>query len=70
LLQRRYLRPKPLTLVGKNAPCKKGGNGVVDEFGVVRHMFNLEVVDTYEGTHDVHAFIPRRAQMRIAPFAN
>jgi len=57
-------------LLGNNAPCKKGGNGVVDEFGVVRHMFNLEVVDTYEGTHDVHVFILGLAQIGIAPFAN
>ena len=56
-------------MLGKNAPCKKGGNGVVDEVGVVRHMFNLEVVDTYEGTHDAHAFILGRS-IGIAPFAN
>jgi hypothetical protein len=39
-----------------------GGNGLVDEFGVVRHMVNLEVVNTYEGTHDIHALILGRAQ--------
>lgn len=32
-----------------------GGNGVSDEYGVIRHMVNLESVNTYEGTHDVHA---------------
>ena len=47
-----------------------GGNGITDEFGVVRHMVNLEVVNTYEGTHDVHALILGRAQTGIAAFAN
>jgi hypothetical protein len=39
-----------------------GGNGISDEFGVARHLVNLEVVNTYEGTHDVHALILGRAQ--------
>ncbi|MBV8247001.1 MAG: acyl-CoA dehydrogenase [Comamonas sp.] len=47
-----------------------GGNGISDEFGVARHLVNLEVVDTYEGTHDVHALILGRAQTGIAAFAN
>ncbi len=47
-----------------------GGNGIVDEFGVIRHMVNLEVVNTYEGTHDVHALILGRAQTGIAAFGN
>jgi glutaryl-CoA dehydrogenase len=47
-----------------------GGNGIVDEFGVIRHLVNLEVVNTYEGTHDVHALILGRAQTGIAAFAN
>jgi glutaryl-CoA dehydrogenase len=47
-----------------------GGNGLVDEFGVVRHMVNLEVVNTYEGTHDIHALILGRAQTGIAAFVN
>ena len=47
-----------------------GGNGIVDEFGVIRHMVNLEVVNTYEGTHDIHALILGRAQTGIAAFAN
>jgi glutaryl-CoA dehydrogenase len=45
-----------------------GGNGISDEFGVVRHMVNLEVVNTYEGTHDVHALILGRAITGIAAF--
>jgi glutaryl-CoA dehydrogenase len=47
-----------------------GGNGIVDEFGVIRHLVNLEVVNTYEGTHDVHALILGRAQTGIAAFGN
>lgn len=45
-----------------------GGNGVSDEFGVIRHMLNLEVVNTYEGTHDIHALILGRAQTGIQAF--
>jgi glutaryl-CoA dehydrogenase len=45
-----------------------GGNGISDEFGVIRHMANLEVVNTYEGTHDIHALILGRAQTGIAAF--
>jgi glutaryl-CoA dehydrogenase len=47
-----------------------GGNGISDEFGVIRHVVNLEVVNTYEGTHDVHALILGRAITDIAAFAN
>jgi len=47
-----------------------GGNGISDEFGVMRHMVNLEVVNTYEGTHDIHALILGRAITGIAAFAN
>jgi glutaryl-CoA dehydrogenase len=46
-----------------------GGNGISDEFGVIRHVVNLEVVNTYEGTHDVHALILGRAQTGIQAFA-
>lgn len=45
-----------------------GGNGISDEYGVARHMVNLEVVNTYEGTHDIHALILGRAQTGIAAF--
>jgi glutaryl-CoA dehydrogenase len=45
-----------------------GGNGITDEFGVMRHMVNLEVVNTYEGTHDIHALILGRAQTGIQAF--
>jgi glutaryl-CoA dehydrogenase len=47
-----------------------GGNGISDEFGVIRHLVNLEVVNTYEGTHDVHALILGRAITGIPAFAN
>ena len=46
-----------------------GGNGISDEYGVIRHMVNLEVVNTYEGTHDVHALILGRAITGIAAFS-
>src|SRR5271155_3785751 len=45
-----------------------GGNGISDEFGVMRHLVNLEVVNTYEGTHDIHALILGRAQTGIQAF--
>lgn len=47
-----------------------GGNGISDEFGIARHLVNLEVVNTYEGTHDIHALILGRAITGIAAFAN
>jgi glutaryl-CoA dehydrogenase len=46
-----------------------GGNGISDEYHVMRHVMNLEAVNTYEGTHDVHALILGRAQTGIAAFA-
>ena len=46
-----------------------GGNGISDEYGVIRHMLNLEVVNTYEGTHDIHALILGRAQTGIQAFS-
>ncbi|WP_333839677.1 acyl-CoA dehydrogenase [Pelomicrobium sp.] len=46
-----------------------GGNGISDEYHVIRHMMNLEAVNTYEGTHDIHALILGRAQTGIAAFS-
>lgn len=46
-----------------------GGNGISDEYGVARHLVNLEAVNTYEGTHDVHALILGRAQTGIQAFS-
>ena len=55
--------------VARMARDMLGGNGISDEFGVIRHMVNLEVVNTYEGTHDVHALILGRAQTGIPAFS-
>ncbi|MDE2579422.1 MAG: acyl-CoA dehydrogenase [Hyphomicrobiales bacterium] len=74
--------PVELTSIIKRNSCGKaldiarvardmlGGNGIADEFGVARHLVNLEVVNTYEGTHDIHALILGRAITGIAAFAN
>jgi glutaryl-CoA dehydrogenase len=73
------LAPETVSLIKRNS-CGKaleiartardmhGGNGVSDEFHVIRHMLNLEAVNTYEGTHDVHALILGRAQTGIQAF--
>jgi len=54
--------------IARAARDMHGGNGIVDEFGVIRHMLNLETVNTYEGTHDIHALILGRAQTGISAF--
>ncbi|MEQ5837513.1 acyl-CoA dehydrogenase [Marinobacter sp. NFXS9] len=54
--------------IARTARDMLGGNGVSDEYGVIRHMVNLEAVNTYEGTHDVHALILGRAQTGIQAF--
>ena len=71
--------PEMISLVKRNS-CGKaldiartsrdmhGGNGVADEYHVIRHVMNLEAVNTYEGTHDVHALILGRAQTGIQAF--
>ena len=71
--------PEMISLVKRNS-CGKaldiaraardmhGGNGISDEFHVIRHVMNLEAVNTYEGTHDVHALILGRAQTGISAF--
>ena len=56
--------------IARMARDMMGGNGISDEYGVARHLVNLEVVNTYEGTHDIHALILGRAQTGIAAFAN
>ncbi|MEX2327693.1 MAG: acyl-CoA dehydrogenase family protein, partial [Pseudomonadales bacterium] len=45
-----------------------GGNGISDEYHVIRHVMNLETVNTYEGTHDIHALIIGRAQTGLQAF--
>ncbi|MBI3148879.1 MAG: acyl-CoA dehydrogenase [Betaproteobacteria bacterium] len=54
--------------IARMARDMHGGNGIADEFHVIRHLVNLETVNTYEGTHDIHALILGRAQTGIAAF--
>ena len=54
--------------IARMARDMHGGNGISDEFHVIRHMINLEAVNTYEGTHDIHALILGRAQTGIQAF--
>jgi glutaryl-CoA dehydrogenase len=79
LLDEGRASPEMISLVKRNS-CGKaleiaraardmhGANGIVDEYHVIRHMMNLETVNTYEGTHDVHALILGRAQTGISAF--
>jgi len=55
--------------IARKARDMHGGNGIADEFHVIRHMINLETVNTYEGTHDIHALILGRAQTGIQAFS-
>jgi glutaryl-CoA dehydrogenase len=55
--------------IARTARDMHGGNGVSDEYHVIRHMMNLESVNTYEGTHDIHALILGRAQTGIQAFS-
>ena len=54
--------------IARAARDMHGGNGIADDYHVVRHMLNLEAVNTYEGTHDVHALVLGRAQTGISAF--
>lgn len=54
--------------IARNARDMHGGNGICDEFHVIRHAMNLEAVNTYEGTHDIHALILGRAQTGVQAF--
>lgn len=54
--------------IARSARDMLGGNGISDEYGVIRHMLNLEAVNTYEGTHDIHALILGRDQTGIQAF--
>ena len=54
--------------IARTARDMLGGNGISDDYGVIRHLVNLEVVNTYEGTHDIHALILGRAQTGISAF--
>ena len=79
LLDEGRLAPETISLIKRNS-CGKaldiarmardmhGGNGIMDEYHVMRHLMNLETVNTYEGTHDVHALILGRAQTGLQAF--
>ena len=79
LMDENACAPEVISLIKRNS-CGKaldiaraardmhGGNGIVDEFHVMRHVVNLETVNTYEGTHDIHALILGRAQTGIQAF--
>jgi len=79
LLDQGKATPEMISLIKRNS-CGKalevartardihGGNGISEEFHVMRHVVNLETVNTYEGTHDIHALILGRAQTGIAAF--
>ena len=54
--------------IARQARDMHGGNGISDEYHVIRHVMNLEAVNTYEGTHDVHALILGRAQTGLQAF--
>ena len=54
--------------IARQARDMLGGNGIIDEYGVIRHVVNLESVITYEGTYDVHGLILGRAITKIAAF--
>jgi glutaryl-CoA dehydrogenase len=73
--------PEMVSLIKRNSAGKSleiaraardmhGGNGIADEFHVIRHVMNLEAVNTYEGTHDIHALILGRAQTGIQAFTS
>ncbi|GGO65613.1 acyl-CoA dehydrogenase [Bowmanella pacifica] len=80
LMDQNLLAPEAISLIKRNS-CGKaldiariardmhGGNGIADEFHVIRHVMNLEAVNTYEGTHDVHALILGRAQTGLQAFS-
>jgi glutaryl-CoA dehydrogenase len=79
LLDEGRMTPEMISLIKRNNSGKAleiarlardmhGGNGISEEFHVMRHLCNLETVNTYEGTHDVHALIMGRAQTGLAAF--
>ncbi len=81
LMDQHRAAPEMVSLIKRNSAGKSleiarlardmhGGNGIADEFHVIRHLMNLEAVNTYEGTHDVHALILGRAQTGIQAFSS
>ena len=80
LMDQDQCAPELISLIKRNSCGKSldiariardmhGGNGIADEFHVIRHVMNLEAVNTYEGTHDVHALILGRAQTGLQAFS-
>ncbi len=80
LMDEGRLAPEAISLIKRNGTGKAldiarmardmhGGNGIVDEYHVIRHAMNLETVNTYEGTHDIHALILGRAQTGLQAFS-
>lgn len=79
-MDKNELAPESISLIKRNS-CGKaldiarvardmhGGNGIADEYHVIRHVMNLEAVNTYEGTHDIHALILGRAQTGLQAFS-
>ena len=84
VLERLYLNsatPEMISLLKRNSCGKSldiarqcrdmlGGNGISDEYHIIRHVMNLEAVNTYEGTHDIHALILGRAITGIQAFSS
>jgi len=81
LMDQHRAAPEMISLVKRNSAGKSleiaraardmhGGNGIADEFHVIRHVMNLEAVNTYEGTHDIHALVLGRAQTGIQAFSS
>jgi glutaryl-CoA dehydrogenase len=81
LMDEHRAAPEMVSLIKRNCAGKAldiarvardmhGGNGIADEFHVIRHVMNLEAVNTYEGTHDIHALILGRAQTGIQAFSS
>ena len=80
LMDQHRATPEMVSLIKRNSAGKAlaiaraardmhGGNGIADEFHVIRHVMNLEAVNTYEGTHDIHALVLGRAQTGIQAFS-
>ncbi len=79
LMQEGRAAPEMISIIKRNSAGKAlevaraardmhGANGIADEYHVIRHLMNLETVNTYEGTHDIHALILGRAQTGIQAF--
>ena len=79
LIDEGNMQPEMISLIKRNSAGKAleiarqardilGGNGIIDEYHVIRHVLNLETVNTYEGTHDIHALILGRSQTGIQAF--